>query len=110
MMNHTPPMSPGEPPQGLDGRVAQLEARVEGIESRLAGLEVKLDGVVETLKRLEAKIDLLQKESMEVRRELARLEGRVSNLPTILHLMVAPFGTFAAGTGILIAAMRLTRP
>jgi uncharacterized coiled-coil protein SlyX len=95
MMNHTPPMSPGEPPQGLEARVARLELRV-------AALEVKVESVMETLKRLEPKIDRIMADQAE-------MKGRISQLPTWWMLLVAMAGFLLTALGLGATFVRLLR-
>jgi uncharacterized coiled-coil protein SlyX len=120
MMNHTPPMSPGGPAEGLEPRVARLEVRVATLEAQmeevlniLRRLEPKIDQLareVAAMSRDIAKIDGLTKELTMQGKDIAKIEGRVSNLPTWWMMLVAMITTYAAGAGILVAAFRFIRP
>jgi hypothetical protein len=95
-MNHTPRMPPGDPPEGLEVRVARLESQMQEVLS--------------ILRRLEIKLEAMSRDDVLMRTELADLKGRVSQLPTVTVLVVALISTFAAGAGMLAAAARILQP
>ena len=64
------------------------------------------------LARLEVTVDEIRKELQAIRVDLARIEGRLTNLPTTFQLvfMLAAFtvATFVGATGLSLAVLRLS--
>jgi hypothetical protein len=64
------------------------------------------------LARLETDVDEIRKELQAIRVDLARIEGRLTNLPTTFQLvfMLAAFtvATFVGATGLSLAVLRLS--
>jgi hypothetical protein len=63
------------------------------------------------LARLEVAVDEIRKELQAIRIDLARIEGRLSNLPTTLQLVFMQatiiVAVFAAAVGLSLALIRL---
>jgi len=77
-----------------------------------AGLEARGAAVEARLARLETVVDEIRKELQAIRVDLARIEGRLTNLPTTFRLvfMLAAFtvATFVGATGLSLAVLRLS--
>ena len=79
----------------LERRIARLEQILERLEPKIT--EILLTG---------AKKEDLQK----VQVDLARLEGKVSMLPTWWMLAVTLIATWSAGSGIVFALIKASHP
>jgi hypothetical protein len=70
--------------------------------------------VVARLDRLEAAVDEIRKDVQAVRLDLARLDGKISNLPTTFQLVFMQAGfilaAFAAAFGLSFALLKLASP
>lgn len=65
------------------------------MEARVAKLEEGLTAMSATLTRIEKSLDDIRKEQVDQAKALARLDGRVSQLPTTLQLILFVLGILA---------------
>ena len=82
----------------LSERVERLEKRMERVEDRLSSIEVLLAEIKGQLSQMPKSADLVT-----VRTDIARVDGRISSLPTMFQVM----GMFlATGLTLLFATLR----
>ena len=66
------------------------------------------------LARLEVAVDEIRKELQAIRLDIARVDGKLSNLPTTFQLVFMQAGfilaAFAAAFGLSLALLKLTAP
>jgi septal ring factor EnvC (AmiA/AmiB activator) len=80
-------------------RWSSLERRVERLEEDMTDVKV-------SLRNIETKVDKLVEGVAEIRGRIAGIEGRLSQAPTWIQLLVALIATWGAGAAIIAAAVR----
>jgi hypothetical protein len=78
----------------LEQRVTKLENAFERIEQRLVGIETEL-------KHLPKATDYAS-----IKADIARIEGRLTNVPTTLQMLVMLITTGSVGVGIVFTVLR----
>ena len=88
----------------LEQRVARLEEDIKDVKSTLKGIEAAI---------LEIKTDLKHVPKMNeyasLRAEIGEIKGRVSQMPTLLQLVVTIITTWSAGAAIVFTLLRMAR-
>ena len=90
---------PDEVHSGGSPRDQSMEARVSAVEARLARLEAAVDEIRAELKAMRAEMTML-------RLDVARIEGRLQNIPTTFQFVYMQGGFVLA---IFAAAFALLR-
>lgn len=80
-------------------RWTSLERRVERLEEDMTDVKV-------SLRSIETKVDKLVEGVAEIRGRISGIEGRLSQAPTWIQLLVALIATWGAGAAIIAAAVR----
>jgi uncharacterized coiled-coil protein SlyX len=70
-------------------------------------LEMRVSSIETRLERLESIVDEIRKEMQAVRIDLARMDGKISNLPTTFQLLYMQAGLILAVFAAAFAVMRL---
>jgi hypothetical protein len=90
---------PKEP--DLENRVRSLEAKADSIEKRLSSIELLLADIKGQLTQMPKMGDIAV-----IRVDVARLDGKVSNLPTTWTLIAFAVGSCLASAGLAFAIAR----
>jgi hypothetical protein len=69
-------------------------------------LEEDMTDVKASLRSIETKVDKLVEGVAEIRGKISGIEGRLSQAPTWIQLLVALIATWGAGAAIITAAVR----
>jgi hypothetical protein len=69
-------------------------------------LEEDMTDVKASLRSIETKVDKLIEGVAEIRGKISGIEGRLSQAPTWIQLLVALIATWGAGAAIITAAVR----
>jgi hypothetical protein len=84
----------GSGPSMLEQRVAKLEGILERIEQRLAAMEIELKHLPKAADYATLKADI------------ARVDGRLTNIPTTIQMLVMMITVWSVGTGIVFTVLR----
>lgn len=89
----------------LERRVARLEHKAEQIDNRLSSMELILAEIRGQLSQMPTALDYAA-----LRADVARIEGRLTNMPTtwqlFLALVTTIVTTWSAGAAIVFALLR----
>jgi hypothetical protein len=85
----------------LEQRVARLEDDMRDIKSALGRIEQRLAGIEGELKHLPKAADYAT-----IKADVARVDGRLVNMPTTWQLFTALITTWAAGAAIVFTLLR----
>ena len=78
----------------LEQRVSRLEGTLERIDQRLATIEIELKHLPKAADYASLKADI------------ARVDGRLTNIPTTLQMLVMMITVWSVGTGIVFTVLR----
>jgi predicted fused transcriptional regulator/phosphomethylpyrimidine kinase len=87
----------------LKQRVERLEGSMERIEAILQRLEPRISETVGELRQLPKATD-----HASLKADVARIDGRLTNIPTMWQMLTMVISTWAAGSAIVFALLRLT--
>ena len=78
-----------------------LEQRVSVLEEALSRIGQRLTGIESELKHLPKAADYAS-----IKADIARIDGRMTNIPTTLQMLVMLITTWSVGVGIVFAVLR----
>jgi hypothetical protein len=84
------------------------EQRVVALESGAGQIEAKIDRIDAALQRLEPAIRDIATKFSDLNARVAGVEGHLRAMPTFVQLIVALISTWAAGTAIVFALLKVT--
>ena len=87
-----------------------LETRVAALEAKIGQIDSKIDRIESALQRLEPAIRDIASKFSDLNARVAGVEGHLRAMPTFLQLAVALISTWAAGTAIVFALLKVTHP
>lgn len=89
----------------LEARVARLDDDIKEVKASL--LEIKLE-----LKHSPKAADItaIRSDFAGLKADVARVEGRLSQLPTTWGIITALLGTWGAGAAIVFTLLRFAKP
>jgi hypothetical protein len=89
----------------VEQRVAWLETKVGDVDRRLSSIELLLADIKGQLTQMPKAGDIAV-----IRVDVARLDGKVSNLPTTWTLIAFAVGACLASAGLAFAIARFIKP
>lgn len=88
----------------LEQRVARLEEDMKEVKSTLKGIEAAVLEIRTELKHVPKMVD-----HAALKSEVAEIRGRMSQMPTLLQLVVIVITTWSAGAAIVFTLLRIAR-
>lgn len=89
----------------LDARVSRLEDQMSEIRSALVSIKADLVHAPKT-----SDLTAIRGDIGSIRADVARLDGQLSQLPTILQLVGIVITTWSAGAAIVFTLLRFAKP
>jgi hypothetical protein len=95
----------------LEQRVARLEDALKGIETALVEIraDLKHGAKASDITGLRSDFGGLRGDYANLKADVAELRGRMSQMPTLLQLVVTVITTWSAGAAIVFTLLRVAR-
>lgn len=87
----------------MEQRVGRLEQKVDRIEAILTRLEPRISEIVGEMRSLPKAADYAS-----LKADIARIDGRLTNMPTMWQMLTMVISTWATGAAIVFALLRST--
>ena len=89
----------------LEARVGRLEDGMKDVKSALVAIQAELRHMPRA-----SDLTSLRGELSALAAEVAEVKGRVSQMPTLLQVMIVVLTTWSVGTAMVFTLLRYARP
>ncbi len=87
----------------MEQRVERLERKVDQIETIVTRIDLRVAEIVGELRQLPKGADYAS-----LKADVARIDGRLTNIPTMWQMLTMVISTWATGAAIVFALLRVT--